>query len=67
MPNSLIEELKQTPVGEDVKVMGYRHQRTLTLTVAIAFDRFIADGNSYFARKAAIYDQQVIALALLGG
>lgn len=41
--------------GEDVKVMGYRHNRTLTLTLAIAFvDRFIPTLDDYFTRKAEI-------------
>jgi S-adenosylmethionine synthetase len=41
--------------GEDVKVMGYRRGRELTLTVALAFvDRFIPDAASYFARKKEI-------------
>lgn len=38
--------------GEDVKVMGYRHDRQLDLTVALAFvDRHVPDGPTYFARK----------------
>jgi S-adenosylmethionine synthetase len=38
--------------GEDVKVMGVRRDRDLTLTVALAFvDRFVADARSYFQRK----------------
>ena len=41
--------------GEDVKVMGYRRDRDLVLTVALAFvDRFVPDGRTYFARKEAI-------------
>jgi S-adenosylmethionine synthetase len=41
--------------GEDVKVMGYRQDRELTLTVALAFvDRFVPDANAYFARKQEI-------------
>ena len=41
--------------GEDVKVMGYRRDRQLTLTVALAFvDRFVLDGETYFARKQDI-------------
>jgi S-adenosylmethionine synthetase len=44
--------------GEDIKVMGYRFGRHLTLTVALAFvDRFIPDVKSYFERKAAIHDE----------
>ena len=38
--------------GEDVKVMGVRRDRDLTLTVALAFvDRFVPDARSYFDRK----------------
>lgn len=41
--------------GEDVKVMGSRQGRHLTLTVALAFvDRFIPDVPTYVARKGAI-------------
>lgn len=41
--------------GEDVKVMGYRFRRDLTLTVAMAFvDRFITDKTAYFDKKASI-------------
>jgi S-adenosylmethionine synthetase len=44
--------------GEDIKVMGYRFGRHLTLTVALAFvDRFVSDVKSYFERKAAIHDE----------
>jgi S-adenosylmethionine synthetase len=42
-------------IGEDVKVMGYRRRRDLTLTIAIAFvARFVPDASSYFARKETI-------------
>ncbi len=42
-------------VGEDIKVMGVRQDRTLALTVAIAFvDRFITSEANYFARKLEI-------------
>ena len=45
--------------GEDVKVMGYRRDRELVLTVALAFvDRFVPDSKTYFARK----EQMQIAL-----
>lgn len=38
--------------GEDVKVMGVRRDRDLTLTVAVAFvDRFVPDAGSYFRCK----------------
>ena len=41
--------------GEDVKVMGYRRDRELVLTVALAFvDRFVPDAKTYFARKQEI-------------
>jgi S-adenosylmethionine synthetase len=41
--------------GEDVKVMGYRRDRELVLTVALAFvDRFVPDARTYFARKQEI-------------
>lgn len=42
-------------VGEDVKVMGYRCDRDLLLTLAIAFvDRHVPDVATYFARKEEI-------------
>lgn len=42
-------------VGEDVKVMGYRRDRELLLTIALAFvDRFVRDARTYFARKQDI-------------
>lgn len=38
--------------GEDVKVMAYRRDRDLVLTVALAFvDRFVPDAKTYFGRK----------------
>lgn len=41
--------------GEDVKVMGYRRDRRLILTVAMAFvDSFVPDAPAYFARKHEI-------------
>lgn len=41
--------------GEDVKVMGYRRDRDLVLTVALAFvDRFVPDAKTYFERKQEI-------------
>ncbi len=41
--------------GEDIKVMGFRRHRHLTLTVAMAFvDRFVASEDDYFGRKAEI-------------
>jgi S-adenosylmethionine synthetase len=42
-------------VGEDIKVMGYRLGKNLTLTVAMAFvDRFIQETKMYFNRKYSI-------------
>lgn len=43
--------------GEDVKVMGVRRDRELSLTVAMAFvDRFVESEQSYFATKRQILD-----------
>jgi S-adenosylmethionine synthetase len=53
--NSEIAKQRFPEIGEDVKVMGYRRDRTLQLTVAIAFvDRFVPDAAAYFARKQEI-------------
>lgn len=50
--------------GEDVKVMGYRLDRILNLTVAIAFvDRFVPDAKAYFIHKREI---QIALEAFLG-
>ena len=44
--------------GEDIKVMGYRLGKNLTLTVALAFvDRFIQNAKMYFDRKFAIQEE----------
>lgn len=41
--------------GEDIKVMGYRCDRQLTLTIALAFvDRYIDNASAYFERKQVI-------------
>ncbi len=41
--------------GEDVKVMGYRRDRDLVLTIALAFvDRYVTSAERYFARKEEI-------------
>jgi len=47
---------KEFPVaGEDIKVMGYRFDRRLILTVALAFvDRFVESEKGYFAQKREI-------------
>lgn len=43
--------------GEDIKVMGYRRDRELILTVAMAFvDRYIESEEGYFSRKNRIRD-----------
>lgn len=42
-------------VGEDIKVMGVRRDRSLSLTVAAAFvDRFVTDPKDYFQQKETI-------------
>jgi S-adenosylmethionine synthetase len=49
--------------GEDVKVMGCRQGRHLTLTIALAFvDHFILHERGYFERKAAIKEALLGAL-----
>jgi S-adenosylmethionine synthetase len=41
--------------GEDIKVMGYRRDRELVLTIAMAFvDRFVESEKAYFSRKEEI-------------
>ncbi len=41
--------------GEDIKVMGARRGRKLSITVAMAFvDRFVTNEKSYFEKKEAI-------------
>lgn len=53
--NSRAFKARYPEAGEDVKVMGARQGRELSLTVALAFvDRFIPDEKTYFDRKAAI-------------
>ncbi len=56
--NSTAFKAAHPEAGEDIKVMGYRFGRSLTLTIALAFvDRFIPDEKTYFARKNAIQEQ----------
>ena len=44
--------------GEDVKVMGYRSNNSLNLTISMAFvDRFINSEEDYFEKKAKILDE----------
>jgi len=53
--NSPVFKARFPESGEDVKVMGYRANRDLVLTVAMAFvDRFIQSEQQYFSRKAEI-------------
>jgi len=55
--NSTAFKAAHPEAGEDIKVMGYRFGRDVTLTVALAFvDRFIADEATYFERKGTIHD-----------
>ncbi|MEM1602494.1 MAG: methionine adenosyltransferase [Candidatus Bathyarchaeia archaeon] len=43
--------------GEDIKVMAFRRNRNLRLTVSMAFiDRFISDEKEYFERKEAVLE-----------
>lgn len=50
--------------GDDVKVMGYRHDRQLDLTVALAFvDRFVSDSQTYFNRKKEMEEMLSEAMA----
>jgi S-adenosylmethionine synthetase len=45
-------------VGEDVKVMGFRQDRRLSMTIAAAFvDRFIPEARTYFERKEVVRDE----------
>ena len=44
--------------GEDIKVMGFRTNNSLNLTVSIAFvDRFVHSEEDYFNKKAKIVDE----------
>jgi S-adenosylmethionine synthetase len=55
--NSTAFKAAHPEAGEDIKVMGYRFGRSLTLTVALAFvDRFIHDEAAYFEQKRKIHD-----------
>ena len=55
--NSPAFKLQFPEAGEDVKVMGCRQGRHLTLTIALAFvDHFLPDACTYFTQKAAIQE-----------
>ncbi|HVP93308.1 MAG TPA: methionine adenosyltransferase [Acidobacteriota bacterium] len=44
--------------GEDIKVMGFRNNNSLNLTVSMAFvDRFVHSEEDYFDKKAKIVDE----------
>ena len=44
--------------GEDIKVMGFRNNNDLQLTIAMAFvDRFINSEENYFEKKEKIVDE----------
>jgi S-adenosylmethionine synthetase len=44
--------------GEDIKVMGFRNNNNLQLTVAMAFvDRFVCSEEDYFEKKAKILEE----------
>jgi len=44
--------------GEDVKIMGYRKNNELRLTIGMAFvDRYVKNENDYFKKKAVIQEE----------
>jgi S-adenosylmethionine synthetase len=56
--NSKDFKKKHPESGEDVKIMGLRKNRTLQLTIAMAFvDRFIESENDYFRKKDEILEE----------
>ena len=56
--NSKDFKKKHPESGEDVKIMGLRRNRTLQLTIAMAFvDRFIESENDYFKKKDEILEE----------
>ena len=55
--NSNIFKYAFPETGKDVKIMAFRHNRDLTVTVAIAFvDRYIPNETIYFEKKQIIQD-----------
>ncbi|HEY3247408.1 MAG TPA: methionine adenosyltransferase [bacterium] len=55
--NSLAFKSQFPEAGEDIKVMGFRRNRELSLTAAVAFvDRFIDSEDTYFRRKEQMHD-----------
>ncbi len=56
--NSKDFKKKHPESGEDVKIMGLRRNRTLQLTIAMAFvDRFIESEYDYFKKKDEILEE----------
>lgn len=52
--NEFKERFPET--GEDIKVMGFRKDRELALTIAMPLiDRFIMDESAYFTKKEIVY------------
>ncbi|MEM2688694.1 MAG: methionine adenosyltransferase [Candidatus Bathyarchaeia archaeon] len=44
--------------GEDIKVMGYRNNNNLNLTISMAFvDRYVYNEGDYFEKKAKILEE----------
>jgi S-adenosylmethionine synthetase len=44
--------------GEDVKIMGFRKNNDLRLTIAMAFvDRYVKNEDDYFKKKAALHEE----------
>ena len=44
--------------GEDIKVMGYRNNNHLNMTVSMAFvDRYVSSEEDYFSKKAEILEE----------
>ncbi|MHC4876401.1 MAG: methionine adenosyltransferase [Planctomycetota bacterium] len=62
--NSEAFHARHPECGEDVKVMAFRRDRRLGLTIALAMvDRFIADAKQYFAAKEAVREEVLAKLS----
>jgi len=56
--NSLDFKKRFPESGEDVKVMGFRKNNELRLTIGMAFvDRFVKSEDDYFRKKKAIHEE----------
>jgi S-adenosylmethionine synthetase len=56
--NSRDFKLRYPESGEDIKIMGFRDNGDLKLTVAIAFiDKYVGCENDYFERKTKIVEE----------